>query len=301
MNTNLSFKAIFAVFSILWLASWQVPQIEGVEIPLESLAPVRIGYVDLQRVFDTFPEKAFAEGDLLKEIEKRKKNLDQKQMEINGIRQQITSDQNAMVQAKAGRPVVVPQNLVTLPNPTPPPQAAPPPPPPTLSTSTVTPSSSTVEPYPTEEPLAGLPGHEPATGAGGAPTSGNLPGMQEWQPTISGPSSPLLDLLAGSTAPMLLNAEAITALQKRIDDNRKSLERSTFSFKDYRAKALGDMKLLQKEKTYDVMAKIYAILQEMARDENITVVLDKSYVLYGEDSVDLTDKLISRMNQPEPQ
>ena len=49
--------------------------ISGVEIPLESLSPIRIGYVDLQKVFDTFPEKAFAEGDLLKEVSKRKLEL----------------------------------------------------------------------------------------------------------------------------------------------------------------------------------------------------------------------------------
>jgi Skp family chaperone for outer membrane proteins len=34
----------------------------------------------------------------------------------------------------------------------------------------------------------------------------------------------------------------------------------------------------------------------LARDENVTVVLDKAYVLYGEDTVDLSDKLIARLN-----
>ena len=59
------------------------------------------------------------------------------------------------------------------------------------------------------------------------------------------------------------------------------------------------MKVLQTEKTYGVMSKIYAVLQTLARDEGITVVLDKSYVLYGEDTVDITDKLIQRMQQGE--
>ena len=72
-------------------------------------------------------------------------------------------------------------------------------------------------------------------------------------------------------------------------------------FKDYRVKALEDMKQLQNEKTYSVMSKIYAILQSLARDENISVVLDKAYVLYGEDTVDLSEKLIVRLNQEQGQ
>ena len=57
------------------------------------------------------------------------------------------------------------------------------------------------------------------------------------------------------------------------------------------------MKVLQTQKTYGVMSKIYAVLQVLVRDEGVTVVLDKAYVLYGEDTVDLSDKLISRLQQ----
>src|ERR1700674_4730922 len=66
----------------------------SVEIPLESLTPARVGYVDLQKVFDTYPEKSFAEGDLLREIEKRKRELGQRQNLINTIRQQISADES---------------------------------------------------------------------------------------------------------------------------------------------------------------------------------------------------------------
>ncbi len=43
------------------------------------------------------------------------------------------------------------------------------------------------------------------------------------------------------------------------------------------------------------------MLQGLARDENITVVLDKAYVLYGEETIDLTDRLVARLNQEQPQ
>src|SRR5882672_9229066 len=98
--------------------------VAAVEIPLESLSPVRIGYVDLQKVFDTYPEKSFAEGDLLKEIEKRKRELGQRQSLINTLRQQISADESALNQAKGGAAIVVPTN--NIPDQTPPPPVAPP-------------------------------------------------------------------------------------------------------------------------------------------------------------------------------
>ena len=61
--------------------------VTAVEIPLESISPVRIGYIDLQKVFDTFPEKSFAGGDLLREIQKRKTELVTRQSAINTMRQ----------------------------------------------------------------------------------------------------------------------------------------------------------------------------------------------------------------------
>src|SRR5207302_3042928 len=111
----------------------------------------------------------------------------------------------------------------------------------------------------------------------------------------------LLDQLAANPAPVTLSPDAQAALQKRIDDNHRLLERKIAEFKNFRGNAVADMKVLQTQKTYGVMSRIYAVLQTLARDEGVTVVLDKSYVLYGEDTVDLSDKLITRLAQTETQ
>lgn len=290
MKTTMRRRLFWMITGLSLLgAGW----LAAVEIPLEAVAPVRIGYIDLQKVFDTYPEKAFAEGDLLKEIQKRRTEMTTRQNNINIMRQQIASDQAAYDLAKAGKPTTVPHDDVSaiLAEP------VPPPPPPVVSTTTVAKSTTpVVEPYPTDEPLAGLPGHD-----GGLSGVGNiLPGMQpptEIKPT----ASPLLDSLADSGTSSVLSAEAQAALKKRLDTTHTALDRAVYQFKDYRGKALEDMKQLQTQKTYGVMAKIYAVLQGLARDENITVVLDKSYVLYGEDTVDLSDKLIARLNTEQPQ
>jgi Skp family chaperone for outer membrane proteins len=260
----------------------------AVEIPLESLTPARIGYVDLQKVFDTYPEKSFAEGDLLREIEKRKRELGQRQNLIATIRQQISADQTVLTQAQAGAAVQVPVNNVPDLRPPPPP----PPPTPAASTSTVKTSTTVaVEPYPLEDPLAGLPGHDSGTLPERTQGSSQLPGMKD-----SGAKS-ILETLAASGTPAPLSPDAQTALQKRIDENKKLLERQIVDFKNFRWNAVADMKVLQTQKTYDVMSKIYAVLQTLARDEGVTLVMDKAYVLYGEDTVDLSDKLIQRLQQ----
>lgn len=114
-------RQIMMAASLLLVAP--LARLSSVEIPLESLSPARIGFVDLQKVFDTYPEKSFAEGDLLREIEKRKRELGQRQNLINTIRQQISADEAAFSQAQSGAAVQVPANNV--PDQTPP---SPPPP-----------------------------------------------------------------------------------------------------------------------------------------------------------------------------
>lgn len=277
------------LFFVAGLISVHQP-LKAVEIPLDALQPVRVGFVDLQRVFDTYPEKSFAEGDLLKEIEKRRRELNRRQAEISALRAQTSADEAALSDARKGKEVLVPVNTV----PEPEPAVAPLPSP---STGTVKSSTGTaaVEPYPTEDPLAGLPGHEnPASllNRNPTPAPAPLPGMNQKKESI-------LDTLAGSSAPVLLDDQAKAALFNRLEANRRRLEKAVVDFKRFRTNAVGDMKQLQTEKTYGVMARIYAVLQTLARDENVTIVLDKAYVLYGEDTIDLSEKLISRLQQEE--
>jgi Skp family chaperone for outer membrane proteins len=292
--SNVAFGLMLALFVFPALAP-------AVEIPLESLTPARVGYVDLQKVFDIYPEKAFAEGDLLREIEKRKRELGQRQNLIATIKQQISVDEAALAQGKTGAAVAVPANSV--PDLTPPPAPVPVP---AVSSSTVKGSTTPVtvvygstaplvEPYPMEDPLAGLPGHESGTISERTPGSSQLPGMKD-----STPKQSLLDTVAaGPAAP--LSSDVQDALQKRIDANKQLLEKQIASFKSFRGLAIADMKVLETQKTYGVMSKIYAVLQTLARDEGVTVVMDKAYVLYGEDSVDLSDKLIQRLQQESAQ
>lgn len=280
------------VVPALLLTPLTLMPLRGIEIPLESLTPARIGYVDLQKVFDSYPEKSFAEGDLLKEIERRKRELGQRQGLINTLRQQIASDEAALKEARNGTAVIVPVNNVPDLTPAPAPAAVP-----TTSTTTAPAAKTPVEAYPLEDPLAGLPGHDANALVErvqqGAPPA-QLPGMK------TDSKKGLLDQLA-TGSPVALSSDAQLALQKRAEDNTKLLDKKVSEFRNFRTNAVADMKTLQSQKTYGVMSKIYAVLQTLARDEGVTVVLDKAYVLYGEDTVDLSEKLVARLAQSEGQ
>lgn len=257
----------------------------AIEIPLDTITPVRVGYVDLQKVFDTYPEKSFAEGDLLRELEKRRRDLTQRQAEINTLKGQVEADTAAAAKARAGQAVAVPINTVAEVEPSPAPAA--------VQTSTAT-ASAGIEPYPMDDPLAGLPGHE--SSAAPATSAAALPGIQSAPPR----KYQILDDLAAKQEPKTLTGDELTALESRIADYRRRYDRQITSFKLFRGNAVADMKQLQAEKTYGVMARIYALLQQLARDENVMLVVDKAYVLYGEDAIDLSDKLIARLQAVTP-
>jgi Skp family chaperone for outer membrane proteins len=283
-------KPLLLVSAALLSAVFFQPRpVPAIEIPLESLSPVRIGFIDLQRVFDGYPEKSFAEGDLLREIEKRKRELNRRQTEVSTLRRQIALDEAAYAQARDGQSVNVPENLIPEPQPAKTP---------TSSTGTVTSSSAPVvstttviEPYPTQDPLAGLPGHEGYVPTAKQNTNAALPGME---PPRTGRWT-TLDQLSRSKDPVTLDQGAMSQLQDRIAHNKRALDRVIGEFRNFRTNAVGDMKQLQTEKTHGLMARIYATLQNLARDEGIAVVLDKAYVLYGEEGVDLSEKLIERL------
>src|SRR5262245_54685269 len=173
-------KKWMSILLLAFLAAG-IASLRAVEIPLESLTPARIGYIDMQKVFDTYPEKSFAEGDLLREVEKRKRELNQRQSLIKTLKEQIAADENPLSQGRGGAAVPDPMNNV--PDQTP---AAPAAAPVSQSTFTVIGSSTTaVEPYPLEDPLAGLPGHNASTIVERVSGSSKLPGMKA-EPTKKG-------------------------------------------------------------------------------------------------------------------
>jgi len=58
---------------------------------------------------------------------------------------------------------------------------------------------------------------------------------------------------------------------------------------------------VESRKTDQVLAKLYRAVSEVARREGVSVVIEKSSVLYGHSAVDLTDKVLKYLQEaPQP-
>ena len=88
-----------------------------------------------------------------------------------------------------------------------------------------------------------------------------------------------------SLAPQLSKKETLLA--------QKVLELETFI-----GVAEKEISNLEEGKTMVVLAKIYKSLEQIAAKEGYTIIVDKLNILYGEDTVDITQSVIWRLSSP---
>jgi Skp family chaperone for outer membrane proteins len=54
---------------------------------------------------------------------------------------------------------------------------------------------------------------------------------------------------------------------------------------------------VESRKTDQVLARIYRAVSEVSRREGVSVVIDKTTILYGQPAVDLTDKVLKYLQE----
>jgi len=52
---------------------------------------------------------------------------------------------------------------------------------------------------------------------------------------------------------------------------------------------------LESRRSEILLGKIYVGIQDVAREEGISVVVDKNQILFGQKAVDLTDKVLQKL------
>ncbi len=82
----------------------------------------------------------------------------------------------------------------------------------------------------------------------------------------------------------------ISNLDKKISDIEKNLSELKSKFDDELSKKAA------KDNEY-VLKKIYNAIEEVARSEGVSVVVDKKNILFGRKTVDLTDKVIKKLEE----
>lgn len=160
----------------------------------------RIGYVDMERIFQIYPQTKSAKEDFLKKREKMREDLSAKEIRLQEVRQKMA---------------VLESTLISKP---------------------------------------------PA-------------------------QNPDVDPLFGNGEP----AEKVSA--DSISQTKKELEELEIEFEEARSLAQKDLTAFESRQTQIIFGKIYSALQELADEEQVDLVVDKSSILFGSASIDLTEKL----------
>jgi Skp family chaperone for outer membrane proteins len=181
----------------------------ALEIPVENIeatAGFAVGYVDMEKIFQEFPQTQQSKVEYLENIEKKRLALLDKELEINSVKERIDS------------------------------------------------LKKTIE-------------------AGINPASEVAPGTE----TPGAPETSVQDAAAG----LVLRQQELSEKEKDLETERLKIEQDLVNEERRRSQA--------------ILGHIYLILQELAEEAQVSVVVDKTSILYGTAEVDLTEKLRERL------
>lgn len=94
-----------------------------------------------------------------------------------------------------------------------------------------------------------------------------------------------------STEPAKIEFE-IKRIEEKIQKNEAALTQ-------FEKQAESDLASYEEAQTRQLLGKIYTALKRLSEQEEISVVVDKRNILYGKNTVDLTQKLLTLLDMPE--
>jgi len=274
-------KKHLMLFVLLTLAA---APLRAIELSLEENKGEKgtIGFVDMDRVFREYPETKRAKEEFEAEVNNKRLEIKRRKSEIADLKSQLADlqiEREKTLRESLTEPAVIPAPAPAAPASTPVapgvlqnlpglgPGSAPMPSPSTGTFDTAAPAQSTGSTTATQTAIPGLP----------------LPAMAPAAPpTAPAPEKP-------SAAQRVRDLEdKITAKQREVEDKEKA-------YKEFEAKSEADLIELEKHRVQLLLGKLYEVVQEVAKEEGVSVVVDKKAILFGQKAVDLTDKLLEKV------
>ena len=314
--------------NILW-ALWAfaffmlaVLPVGAIELSLEENRAQRgsVGYIDMQRLFKTFPETVRA-----------KENFDelvrQAEEQLNIRKAEILRQRNDLSQLKIQRefiartPIEVPAPPMQAPPAATTPQAPPapvqPPAPSKPSISTLPGFGGTTAPAPAPAQPESLALNIPGVSTGPivvGPPAGTQPAPQAPAPSAVAVSpSPAVAVSTSAVSPLVPSGStttvtsadgpaavqplnpALVEIDAKIALRAKELAEKERDYKKHQADAEKNLLDIESRRTEILLGKIHRVVQDIARQEGVSVVVDKTSILYGHDAVDLTEKVMKKL------
>lgn len=302
----------------------------ALEISLEENKADRgsIGYVDLQKVFHRFPETARAKESYGETVRRAEEQVNLKRAELQLLRQEIARlkeerERTALAPAEPAPPVEPKGTPVpgapALPsnggedNP-PMEEGADAVNPPAGSTRTYT-NLPGMGPRPQEE-LPAIPSalpEESTPTAKAEPLIINIPGVTDVPIVVPPPggeapaepppaapeSAPEPEAAAAAEAPPPASArpDRLAELDALIAAKEAELAGKETEFRRFQAEMEKGLLSAESRRTDVLLGKIYEVVQDVARESGVSVVVDKSQILFGQRTVDLTDQVIKKLEE----
>ncbi len=322
------------------------PRVEAaIELSLESNRVERgnIGYVDMEKLFEEFPETIAAKKKFKKDLQKAEDKINLEKIGILHLRQDLSElrmerryEQKNQSKSFSQKAVLVSSSVVTSSSPA---AVA-------LSSAAVSPkiqgssqtyvSSRTVQGTPiasvaassavavsssvavsTSAPknqsapidrslISALPGfgRSPAEEKSShsmylssAPHVSSMSSVAS-PPSVSSPSlpvNPVFDISSTHQKPIPPSQMSIQQLDAKINKEKQEIAQDQANLKQDESSIEKNLLNLENRETQGLLGKIYKVIREVATESGVSVVVDKSQILYGHNAVDLTDKVLKRL------
>jgi len=269
----------------------------AIELSLEENRAQRgnIGYVDMQRIFKLFPETIRAKENFEEAVRQAEEQINLGKADIIRLRSELTSlrlEREALAKVPGPPPAAAPV-------PAPVPEA------PKVALSTPTEIHPSLSSETVARLLAGATYFDDVAVASAPvnPLIINLPGVTTgFIPTPrrhAEPAPPLVPvpLPAPAAAPKSPAdpSPALAELDEKISNKMMELAQKEISFKEHQATAEKNLLGLESRKTEILLGKIQRVVKEVARQEGVSVVVDKNSILFGHDAVDLTERVLKAL------
>lgn len=292
----------------------------ALELSLEENRAERgsVGFVDMNRLFAASPDAQRAKENFEELVRQAEEDVNARRATIVRLRQELdgfNAERETIVRSTPTAPSPAP---VPAPKPEPkkaePKKAAAPETPKPGAPTTL--SGPPAEPAPAPRKSLSLPGFDMPASTGSAvsvtaepPLSINLPGVttgQELAPVETAPAPAPEPVAqpepAPAPAPEAPKVDASAARLIELDGliAARAAEIARLEAQLEREQGAAERNLLDAEsrRTDQVLARLYRAVSEVARRDGVSVVVDKSAILYGHPAVDLTDRVLAHLRGP---
>jgi Skp family chaperone for outer membrane proteins len=105
-----------------------------------------------------------------------------------------------------------------------------------------------------------------------------------------------------SSTTVVSQSEQVEQIKKNIEDKQKNLQQIEQEIntkkqivKQKQTEIESEIEKLKQKTEAEIYAELYKIIKQIAQQEGLNVVIDKSGILYGEPEIDITDKVLKKI------